>query len=283
MCGIYLITNLVNGKQYVGQSNDIEYRWEQHKKSSTNKHKRSRLISAFKKYGIDNFKFEILELCSPDELDAKEIQYIAKYDTYNNGYNMTIGGDGQSGYGKSVKQYSLAGEFIQEFQTIELAHKVTGAPVSGIVNCCAKRRKQAGNFMWCYSNESIDQPYKDTESKEVDQYDFDGKFIRTFSSLGEAAKIVKKTRTQISACCRKTCGSCAGFLWRFHGDEPPAPYYPNHFKILQYSLDGELLGEYRTGIEASKSTGIGRTSIVQCYTGTIQTAGGFKWVKQPTD
>lgn len=283
MCGIYLITNLVNGKQYVGQSNDIEYRWEQHKKSSTNKHKRSRLISAFKKYGIDNFKFEILELCSPDELDAKEIQYIAKYDTYNNGYNMTIGGDGQSGYGKSVKQYSLTGELIQEFQTIELAHKVTGAPVSGIVNCCAKRRKQAGNFMWCYADDCIDSSYSSNKTKAVDQYDLDGNFIQTFNSCVEAAKFFGKTKAQISACCRKTCGSCAGFLWRFHGDELPAPYYPNHFKILQYSLDGELLKEYRGAKEASENTGIGSSSIVQCYTGTIQTAGGFKWVKQPTD
>ena len=283
MCGIYIITNLINGKQYIGQSNDIEYRWIQHKRSAISKHKRSRLISAFKKYGIDNFKFEILELCSPNELDTKEIQYIAQYNTYNNGYNMTIGGDGQSGYGKSVKQYNLAGEFIQEFQTIELAHKTTGVSTTGIVNCCAKRRKKAGNFMWSYSNDCIDEPYSFNITKTVDQYDLDGSFIQTFSSCAEAAKTFNKAKTQISACCRKTCASCAGFLWRFHGDEPPAPYYPNHSKILQYSLEGKLLEEYRSAKEASERTGIGRTSIVQCYTGKLKTAGGFKWVKQPID
>ena len=89
---IYIITNNVNGKQYVGKTtNDCHIRFEQHKKSSHD----NLLTRAFKKYGKENFVVEkVCECSSKDELNIKEIEYIEKYDTYNNGYNMTLGGEG---------------------------------------------------------------------------------------------------------------------------------------------------------------------------------------------
>lgn len=92
MIGIYLITNKVNGKKYVGQSIDIEERWKSHIWES----KKSEYIihRAMRKYGIDNFDFSILEECSVDKLNEREIYWISELDTYNNGYNMTIGGEG---------------------------------------------------------------------------------------------------------------------------------------------------------------------------------------------
>lgn len=50
------------------------------------------LSRAFRKYGIENFSFEILEECSKEDLDDKEVYYISKYDSYFNGYNQTTGG-----------------------------------------------------------------------------------------------------------------------------------------------------------------------------------------------
>ena len=96
MIGIYLITNKVNGKKYVGQSIDIEERWKRHIIAS----KKSELViyRAMRKYGIDNFDFSILEECSVDKLDEREIYWISELDTYNNGYNMTIGGKGHNLY-----------------------------------------------------------------------------------------------------------------------------------------------------------------------------------------
>lgn len=88
---IYKITNKVNGKSYIGQTRyTIEFRWRQHqhKKDNTYFH------NAIHKYGIDNFSIEILEECDIKNLNSREIFYIAKYDTFNNGYNLTIGGDG---------------------------------------------------------------------------------------------------------------------------------------------------------------------------------------------
>lgn len=88
MIGIYKITNMVNGKSYIGQSRDIERRWREHKNSKDD----ATIHRAFRKYGIANFTFEVLEECSAEELDQKEIEYIAKYNSYKKGYNSTLGG-----------------------------------------------------------------------------------------------------------------------------------------------------------------------------------------------
>lgn len=92
-CGIYKITNLINNKVYIGQSINIESRWTHHKNYETNK-SHYPLYCAFKKYGIENFKFEIIELCSIDKLNTQEQYWINFYDSYKNGYNLTIGGQG---------------------------------------------------------------------------------------------------------------------------------------------------------------------------------------------
>lgn len=88
---IYKITNKVNGKSYIGQTRyTVEFRWRQHihKKDNVYFH------NAIHKYGIDNFTIEILEECKYEDLNSREIFYIAKYNTFKEGYNLTIGGDG---------------------------------------------------------------------------------------------------------------------------------------------------------------------------------------------
>ena len=99
MVGIYCITNLINNKKYIGQSNNIGRRWKEHKENYLRPKDRSYnspIYQAIRKYGIENFKFEILEECNIEELDEKEIYWINFYQTFiddtNNGYNMTRGG-----------------------------------------------------------------------------------------------------------------------------------------------------------------------------------------------
>lgn len=88
--GIYKITNKINGKSYIGQSTNIEGRFERHKNE-----KRYILGEAFNKYGIDNFNFEIIEECPKKELNEKEIFYIDFYNTITPfGYNIQTGGYG---------------------------------------------------------------------------------------------------------------------------------------------------------------------------------------------
>lgn len=91
MMGIYCITNLVNGKKYIGQSVNIKRRWYQERKGKVNKY----LLGAFEKYGLENFSFEVLEECSREELNLKEKEYIALFETTDRekGYNLTTGGE----------------------------------------------------------------------------------------------------------------------------------------------------------------------------------------------
>lgn len=98
MIGIYKITNLINQKSYIGQSIDIENRLKNHKKhaftsNTKDKEYNKPLYCAIRKYGVDNFSYEILEECTIVELNNKEIFYIELYDTYNKGYNCNRGGN----------------------------------------------------------------------------------------------------------------------------------------------------------------------------------------------
>lgn len=94
--GIYLVKNLINGHSYIGQSINIRKRFISHHlvdyKNPKNECYNTKFYQALRKYGINNFSVQVLELCPQNELDQKEIYYIGKYDTYNQGYNSTLGG-----------------------------------------------------------------------------------------------------------------------------------------------------------------------------------------------
>ena len=100
ICGIYKITNQINGKCYIGQSVNIAKRWTEHRCKATSKGSEgfeSHFYRSIRKYGLENFSFEILEECLREELNKKEQFYIAKYhsDQQDYGYNLTPGGDSQ--------------------------------------------------------------------------------------------------------------------------------------------------------------------------------------------
>lgn len=90
LIGIYKITNLLNNKSYIGKSIDILERWKQHIEVSQCNKKESYydLYCDFRKYGINNFSFTILEMCDKGILQEKEQYYIQKYNSYENGYNQ---------------------------------------------------------------------------------------------------------------------------------------------------------------------------------------------------
>lgn len=96
MIGIYKITNNINGHSYIGQAVNIEKRLREHINDSFNEKRREYnypLSRAYRKYGIDNFTNTILEICSKEELNEKEIYWINYFDTKNNGYNQLYGGN----------------------------------------------------------------------------------------------------------------------------------------------------------------------------------------------
>lgn len=93
---VYVAENLINGKKYVGYTHDLENRWLEHIYCSRKERaSRSHFHSAIAKYGPENFKVSILEGCDSMESGLLcEIKWIAELNTYVEGYNSTLGGDG---------------------------------------------------------------------------------------------------------------------------------------------------------------------------------------------
>ena len=106
---IYLITNLINNKQYVGQTiKGYKVRWKGHLQNANYiNNYRQCIDKAIYKYGETNFRLDLIETVPIDQKDEKEIYYIKYYDTYHNGYNLTLGGDANPMFDPSVKQKHL--------------------------------------------------------------------------------------------------------------------------------------------------------------------------------
>ena len=92
MIGIYKITNKLNNKVYIGQSNNIERRYQEHFDD-----KQVTIDDYIAVLGKENFDFEVLEECTLDELSNKEQYYINLYNSKNKGYNFTKGGTNSKG------------------------------------------------------------------------------------------------------------------------------------------------------------------------------------------
>ena len=93
VCGVYKITNLTTKEVYIGQSVDCAERIKQHIKAGLGIDNKgtNKLYKAMQKTGVWNFAFELLEKCPREELDKKEKEYIAIYESDKFGYNSTKG------------------------------------------------------------------------------------------------------------------------------------------------------------------------------------------------
>lgn len=94
--GIYKITNLINNNCYIGQSKNIKKRWKREIADALNSNTEAYnypLSKAIRKYGLENFSFEIIEECLQEELNQKERYWIKYFNSYNEGYNQNLGGN----------------------------------------------------------------------------------------------------------------------------------------------------------------------------------------------
>lgn len=117
---IYIIRNTINSKVYIGQTKTtIEQRWQEHLRHA--KYGDQVINRAMRKYGIDKFYIETLEICTLDVLDYREVFYIDLYDSTNKlkGYNVSIGGKTPKFKRKTISLSTLIDLYIRERRTLE--------------------------------------------------------------------------------------------------------------------------------------------------------------------
>ena len=119
---IYKIINDINDKVYIGKTTlpSIEERFCEHSRDSKRKKNEKRpLYNAINKYGIEHFSIILIEEVPLNQLEEREKYWIKFFDSYKNGYNATLGGDGKQyyDYEEMVKKYE-EGYLIKEIAQI---------------------------------------------------------------------------------------------------------------------------------------------------------------------
>ena len=120
--GIYKITNTITGDSYIGSSKNVKERWRSHKKPSTwNRYPNNQMYLDMRKYGVDKFVFEILEVVEEGYLKETEQQFIETLKpTYNdrnaNGWDVERHKETQKKYQKSDKGKEYKKKYQKEYQ-----------------------------------------------------------------------------------------------------------------------------------------------------------------------
>lgn len=241
---IYKIINKINGKIYVGQTkNSIKERKVSHLQSVHSESKYP-LHCAIRKYGIENFMFETIEMCSETELNEKESYWIRELNTLcQNGYNIRSGGRGKQpedlklrireslkGRRKPVLQFNPeTGEIINEFVSLCEAGRQLGIAKSNMGKCVKNYTKKTCNgFGFIYKNEYellhdvsklIINGYRQIGKRGTPVYGINdsGNKIE-FSFLDEAAKYVGCSYTTIIGSI-KDGFNCKGYKWYYKKNE----------------------------------------------------------------
>lgn len=208
---IYCITNLINGKKYIGQTTrTIEERFRDHSYQAYASENDSRPICrAIKKYGIENFKVDQLEEVDNSSLNEREIYWIHELQTYGEqGYNATKGGDGHYIY--DVEDFIYL--YNMGYSCNAIAKKVG-------CNRPTVTRILKANGVNLRSNK-----------RSVNQYDLAGNYIQSFDTIKAASKwiiefiypqdSVKSVSAAITSCCKGKYKTARGYKWSYSDRAP---------------------------------------------------------------
>lgn len=274
MIGIYKIQNLINGKLYIGQSVDIEQRWKEHISAAKGDYYHYTLYKAMRKYGIENFSFSIIEECNRDELSEKEKYWIKFYNSYEEGYNSTLGGEGTPQWDRDLI-LSLWNEGLSSKDIIKKIG-IKDNVLSGIL--------QELNI----PHSEIRYRGDNVKRKSIQQYDLKGNFIAEFSCPAEAAKQTNTNQTNLMQVARqaKEYKSANNFLWKYSDDERSISQWVERKKVIdntqkktvyQYDLSGNFIAEYPSTGMAAKAINTAQQNISAACRGKRKTAAGYIW------
>lgn len=240
---VYITTNHVNGKQYIGQRKyDKQGKWKEYLGSGII------LSRAIEKYGLKNFSKEIIEECKTKKiLNDREIYWINYYNAVesDNFYNIASGGDG----GNTIAGYT-------DDQRNLLSMKLSNTR-KGIINI----GKNNGNSrrVICINT------------------------MKVFDTINEASTYYNVDKDAIQQCCsdankRKTAGEINGerMIWEYYDENKNYEFVPfeRDYKYKQIlCLDNNII--YNSVHEASKNTGCSIVGIRHCCTGYLKTTKGM--------
>ncbi len=199
---IYKITNKIDNKMYVGQTTkDLEERWKGHLKKNSNCRY---LSSALKKYGKENFKFELICISFDEYLDEIEKQYIKKFNCLvPNGYNLREGGNSSKHNEETKKKIS---ESLKGRTDLVHPRPQLGKPLREET----KQKLREINTGKKHTIESIKKM-----GKSVLKLDLDGNIIDKYISTREAGRVNNISFSSIINCCNGKKNTAKGFKWKY--------------------------------------------------------------------
>ena len=293
---IYCITNQVTGKQYVGQTvTGVQKRFNDHIRCGKDESECSSLLyRAMKKYGVENFTIETIEILHSDSreslkelLNEREIHHIALLNTYKpNGYNLTHGGLAFADHVlHPVYKVDKSG-FVVAIYSSESEAEVCNGFVAGTVKRGLYSNSHYANGFYWYSakknhfslGENIGEQIR-LHTTPVFQFSLDGMPVARYGSIIDAERITGIHYSCISGVCAGKRLSSGGYLWSYTNVAPM--YSPSKdtrsIPVLQMKMDGTPIKEYVSATEAAKCLGLHQTLISKCCLGKRKSTGGFRW------
>lgn len=286
---IYKVTNRINGMIYIGKTNDFNKRKKEHTVYDINNN--NIFHKALRKYGLDNFKWEIIDYAETlEDINEKEKYYIKEYNSFKpNGYNMTKGGDGGSMWNaRPVVVLDKEGNFIQRYDSSGEAEKKGGFTNTSVLICCKEKNRTHKGFLFMFEDEYINSggyTYKKPNNpfeKGVVQYSLTGKKIQEFKSITEASQKTNTRRTSLVGVLKGYYKTAGGFIWSYKGKKINLKDHIIKSKgtpILQINPStNEIINEFKSTAEAGRVLNVKYKCIHKVLDKPNRKAYGFKWV-----